>query len=342
MNNMHLEMHDIYGHITQLAEELKSDYEQIRKRASEDGGTAGDRAEESWARILRKLLPKQYDVHTKGRIIDVNDNPSPQIDILVTKPEYPQDFVDKKLFLESGIAAAFECKLTLRPEHLEKELSRCAAVKKLSVPLYGTPYRELYSPIIYGILAHSYSWKNKNSTPYDTIKNKLRLYKSGNSNEWHPRECLDLVTIADLNTWSINKCMGKTFNGEDVIYVYYNDFSSIGTKPPSLSPDGSMIRERIFDGRPVAGVIGLFAALTRKLAFINPSLRSMSEYYNSALQVDNFYMRWPEGLNLLFNKTALTRHVWNAFKSRDVRSETVINAQGEVNTAPFSEWAFPI
>lgn len=98
---------------------------------------------------------------------------SPQVDVLVLQPEYPTQLLDKKMYLVGGILAAFECKTTLKAEHLKKAAEAAAAVKRMLPARKGTPYKELTSPILFGLLAHSHVWKGKGSTPLENIENAL-------------------------------------------------------------------------------------------------------------------------------------------------------------------------
>ena len=188
--------HDLKDFIRQLSDEMAAEYNRIQKRVTEDPGTAGDQGEENWADLLRGWLPRTYEVVTKGRIISQDGRTSRQVDVLVLKSIYPEKLLNKKLYLAAGVAAAFECKTTLKAEHIEKTVKTCAEIKNLYPAREGTPYKELHAPIVYGLLAHSHSWKGPKSTPEDNIRRKL--LESDILHTSHPRECLDLLCIADL------------------------------------------------------------------------------------------------------------------------------------------------
>ena len=151
--------HDLYDFMRQISVEMSAEYERIQKRATEDPGTAGDQGEENWAELLRDWLPRNYEVVTKGRIISQEGLTSPQIDVLVLKNSYPKKMLNKKLYLAAGVAAAFECKTTLKASHIADALETCAKIKGFYPNRTGTPYKELHSPLIYGLLTHSHSWK---------------------------------------------------------------------------------------------------------------------------------------------------------------------------------------
>ena len=54
-------------------------------------------------------------------------------------------------------------------------------------------------PALYGLLAQSHEWKNPHSTPKDNVTEKL--LESDKSYVSHPRECLDLLCVADIDAW---------------------------------------------------------------------------------------------------------------------------------------------
>ena len=119
--------HDLHDYMRQVSGEIQSEYYRIQKRATEDPGTAGDNGEENWAATLRKWLPSNYRVVTKGRLINAKGLCSPQVDVIVLYPWYPEALVQKKEYLEAGVAAAFECKLTLRAKHIDDAMSKATA-----------------------------------------------------------------------------------------------------------------------------------------------------------------------------------------------------------------------
>jgi hypothetical protein len=120
-----MERHDFFKILAGVNEALAGDYKKIRRRSSEDPGTAGDQAEEDWAKIFRNWLPATYPVITKGRILFEDGTSSPQVDVLVLKPSYPLALRHEKYILASGVVAAFECKLTLRKEYASPTLRWC-------------------------------------------------------------------------------------------------------------------------------------------------------------------------------------------------------------------------
>src|SRR5262249_55002567 len=145
----------------------------VQRRVKEDPGTAGDQGEENWASILKKWLAQEYCIVTKGRILGHKGETSPQIDLIVLHPGYPPGLRDKKLYPVGGVTAAFECKLTLRSEHVGETIENCAKIKRLTARRTGTPRLELNSPLLYGLLAHSHSWRAENSTPIENVSRAI-------------------------------------------------------------------------------------------------------------------------------------------------------------------------
>ena len=258
--------HDLHDFMKQLQDRMAAHYKQIQKRAPEDPGTAGDQGEKNWANLLRGWLPRTYEVVTKGRIIGQDGHISPQVDVLVLKSIYPKQLIDEgqKIFLAAGVAAAFECKTTLKAEHIEKAVKTCVKIKNLYPVREATPYKELHAPIVYGLLAHSHSWKGTNSTPEKNIEQKLRV--SDYSHVSHPRLCLDLLCVADLATWTLLK---STFSlpqidGPNVgaITAYIGHTHYHNSKSKHFNPIGTLI-----------------SRLSLRLAWEDPSLRDLADYY---------------------------------------------------------------
>lgn len=268
--------HDLYDFMRQLSDEMAAEYNRIQKRATEDPGTAGDQGEENWAGLLRGWLPRTYEVVTKGRIISQDGRTSPQVDVLVLKDVYPERLLNKKLYLAAGVAAAFECKTTLKAEHIEQAIKTCAEIKNLYPAREGTPYKELHAPIVYGLLAHSHSWKSPNSTPEDNIK--LMLRKSDVLHVAHPRLGLDLLCVADLAAWVLTKI---TLVGPQWIPDYQSTIVS------KFGPDGLALSAHVghtpsHDNQvehftPI-GV--LISKLSQRLAWEDSALRDLADYYS--------------------------------------------------------------
>jgi hypothetical protein len=266
--------HDLYEFMRQISVEMSAEYSRIQMRATEDPGTAGDQGEENWAELLRDWLPRTYEVVTKGRIISNDGTTSPQIDVLVLSGAYPKKLLNKKLYLAAGVAAAFECKTTLKSVHITEAMENCKQIKAMYSHRLGTPYKELHSPIVYGLLAHSHSWKGENATPLENIELKLR--EADALHVAHPRMQLDLLCVADLAAWHSSM---MTFFGPR----QHADWS---TMAPMYGPNGSAssgyigytstYEQQVEQFTPI-GV--LISHLSQKLAWENPSFRDLADYY---------------------------------------------------------------
>ena len=261
--------HDLYEFMRQLSDEMAAEYRRIQMRATEDPGTAGDQGEENWAELLRGWLPRTYEVVTKGRIISADGRTSPQVDVVVLKDVYPEKLLNQKLYLAAGVAAAFECKTTLKASHIEEAVKTCAEIKNLYPVREGTPYKELHAPIVYGLLAHSHSWQGNNSTPADNIARKL--VTSDKLHVKHPREALDFLCVADLGTWVFTKL---TFMKE----VYAHPAFPNGSAQTSHLGYTTSIENQVEYFTPISVLI---FKLLRQLAWENPIWRDLGDYYLS-------------------------------------------------------------
>jgi hypothetical protein len=189
--------HDLHMFVSQVQNDISDEYDRIFRRATEDPGTAGDEAEETWARILRQWLPPAYRVVTKGRIIGATGTSSGQIDILILSPSYPPFLVDRKQYLAPGVVAAFECKLTLKRRDIFTAVEKGAHLKRMLRVEFET-----YPPPICGILAHSHSWRSpKRREIAERISRTLREAEAQHAST--PLEVLDSLCLASLGTWSL-------------------------------------------------------------------------------------------------------------------------------------------
>jgi predicted metal-dependent hydrolase len=91
--------HDIHDFVKSSQRWIEEEYTRIQKRATEDPGTAGDQGEENWAELLRGWLPSYFQIVTKGRILTESGYASPQVDVIVLMPSYPQILKGKKVYM---------------------------------------------------------------------------------------------------------------------------------------------------------------------------------------------------------------------------------------------------
>lgn len=286
--------HDLYDFMQQISREMSSEYERIQKRATEDPGTAGDQGEENWAELLRDWLPRNYEVVTKGRIISQEGETSPQIDVLVLKSSYPKKMLNKKLYLAAGVVAAFECKTTLKASHIADAMKTCAAIKRFYPARTGTPFKELHSPLIYGLLAHSHSWKAEKSTPEENVKEKL--VESDEEFTTHPRQQLDILCVADLATWTsatmtfIGPCQVPDWSSMIEIY------GASGSATSAYIGHSYHHEQQAAQFTPI-GV--LISYLSQKMAWEDPTFRDLADYYritNIAGAGAGQMRKWPASI----------------------------------------------
>ena len=111
--------------------------------------------------VAAPIFPRCY----KGTDSYRNGLCKPQIDVIVLFPSYPRILLDNKFYLSGGVAAAFECKITLTAAHVRDAVETSAALKRSLPKREENPYKELHSGLLYGLLAHSHSWNAANSKP---------------------------------------------------------------------------------------------------------------------------------------------------------------------------------
>ena len=64
----------------------------------------------------------------------------------------------------------------------------------------GALQSELRAPLVYGLLAHSHSWKGESSTP---IANVDAAVMATFEHVTHPSELIDVICVADLAVWTL-------------------------------------------------------------------------------------------------------------------------------------------
>jgi hypothetical protein len=239
------EKHDLSWFLENVSNGLQNEYDRIQTRILQDPGTAGDQGEENWAEILRKWLPSYFTVITKGRILFENGEASPQIDILILSPEYPPILNPTKLYIASGVIAAFECKITLRSEHFEKLFENSAYMKSRYNNYKKNPMSEIKSGLLYGLLAHSHEWKKKNSNPNKNMSDNLVKYASL---EKKIKLLPDIVCVNDLSSSSLNILISKdydikkkTYSNSIYISANYQCQNYFNAKSPYFKPISSFL-----------------------------------------------------------------------------------------------------
>lgn len=313
---------DLFDFFQQASDSMQADYVRISRRSKQDPGTAGDEGEENWAAILREWLPSDYHIVTKGQILFEDGTCSPQVDVIILKPEYPAGLIRKnvKKYFGHCVAAAFECKLTLRPTDLQKVFETCALIKRKITFPHKSPFRELHSPMLYGLLSHKLGRKAKKDTSFDVINKKICEYDLAKIN--HPREMPDFFCIAELGTWVALK---TTFLGprtipcwEQVAHVY-GGRECVST---SYILHQSNSFEQIQHFTPIGAFI---CSLTRKLSWRRPNLQDIARYYAQAKVGGS-----GEGINVRF---------WQPENVYSAEVLSIIQQRGLSNGVSGDEWA---
>lgn len=205
--------HDFFELMDAVRNSLAEDYLRIRARVSVDPGTAGDQVEESWAELLRNWLPAEFPVVTKGRILFADGSSSPQVDILVLLPTYPRGLRKQKYIFAGGVVAAFECKLTVRGEHIRDAFQTSALIKQKAKRSQATPYDELNASPIFGLLAHSHAFRG--AVRSWSLHTAVERYQDRFAE--HPRELIDVICVADAATIPVGKTVlfGKDLSSRE-------------------------------------------------------------------------------------------------------------------------------
>jgi hypothetical protein len=266
--------HDLHDYISQLGLKLDAEYRRIKKYSRDNPATAGDEGEENWAQLLRDWLPPTYSVVTKGHLIDEQGTLSPQIDVIVLKPSYPPSLHNKKKYLLAGVAAAFECKLTLRDRDIGRAVETGVCIKRMSHVRTGTPYRELVAQPLFGLLAHAYSRGRPTGDP-DAAATRIdtSINAADESHVQHPREMIDLVCVANVATWSANK--------EPLSHPEWDFDPDCPRKLASeYMPATLYLKHSSYSSTPAFTPLGMFLTeLLTKLAWEDASLRDIAGYF---------------------------------------------------------------
>jgi hypothetical protein len=194
--------HDLEHLVRQATATMSAEYERMRRLAKEDPGTSGDQGEVNWAELLSKWLPGTFHVVTKGRIISSTGQTSGQVDVLVLSPSYPMGLLSNKLYIAAGVLAAFECKRTLRREHIIRSVRNGVELSRMTRADKCVPHH-----IVYGLLAHSHELASIRNTPAIVLEQALK--KADSQEVTDPRDCLDFVCVPSLGTWSLMRVVGE-------------------------------------------------------------------------------------------------------------------------------------
>ena len=290
---------NLAGFTRRRRDNMAAECNDIQKQLTEHPTNTTNNGEQSWAKLLRGSLPSIYKVVTKGRIISRDGRISQKVDVLVLKRAHSEKVLDKSLYSADCVAAAFDCKTTLSIEHIVRTMKACTEIKGLYPTRVGTPYRELHAPIIYGVLARSYSWKGEGTKPESDIEKVLSA--SDGAYILHPRECLDLLCVANLGTWKTVKVLTPLAlvlhckeqmrsvlrSGFTLQTAYMMAQSAHRNQGSRFTPTGSFIFN-----------------LSRKLAWEDSRLRDMPQYYRG-MRMERLGLGKPRPWNFSFSKAVI-------------------------------------
>jgi len=234
---------------------------------------AGDQAEEDWAEILSNWLPATYPVITKGRILFPDGSSSPQVDLLVLKASYPRGLRNEKYIFAGGVIAAFECKLTLRRKDVDRAFEVATKIKQKALVRVGTPYDELNGTPIFGLLAHSCSFRGKQASW--KLHKLVEKYQTKYAR--HPRELLDIIRVADTATLPISKhvLVGKDLKADEIAQLKDMEASSLISTMYVIHDEDKRSSDIDDTGAILAGLIH---ELTFRMGFEDPSVRDWADH----------------------------------------------------------------
>ena len=273
--------HELFTFMQQDAAEMQSEYDRIRGIAGEDPGTAGDEGEETWANLLRDWLPESYQVVTKGRLLAADGARGPQVDVIVLRPGYPKRLINKKLYLVGGVSAAFECKNTLKPWHLQKSFDQAHKIDALSSTRGATLFAESVPEIFFGMLTHSTAWQSSEAHQKQHIDVALH---DGLAAMPNMRSCPGVVCIADLGCWSI---LRMTYDGPGLMppEVWAARRELTGLPPEGAATVSYMryVEGNAAIGPPPPNAISVaIAAILGRLAHGDATVRPLAQYFFAA------------------------------------------------------------
>lgn len=149
-----------------LEQELLQVQLKLSSESIAHSGTQGDVNEDHFIAMLRRYLPKRYEVD-KGIVIDSVGSTSDQIDAIIYDNQYTPTLLDQhrhRFVPAEAVYAVFEVKPTVNKAHLEYAGGKAMSVRKLkrtSVPIPHAggeyPPKPLF-PIVAGIIAAEVEW----------------------------------------------------------------------------------------------------------------------------------------------------------------------------------------
>jgi hypothetical protein len=235
---------------------MQTEWERLRAEAGDDPQKVGHEGEGIWVDLLSKWLPSSYEVAKRKYILSETDDAphSGETDIVIFSPGYPEALRERAEVLAGGVAAAFYSRLTLDADSIRDATKRAVDTRRRLEQRYDTVRGEMLGPFPVGLLSPSHCWKGARSTPFENVTNAFVARDDELVN--HPRECLDLICVADLATW----------------YTVRNPWMQVGDQGPRCLTSAMSAHPEL-SPTPIAGFV---MHLLRRLSYADPSLRPMA------------------------------------------------------------------
>ena len=289
---------DLIDFMLSLQKQMGDEYERISKRAKNNASHAGNEGELNWEKILSNWLPSDYHIVTKVKLMNEIGEMSPEVDIAVLRPFYPKALLEKKLILTAGVVAAFEVKNTLKAHHIKECFEKSVKIRgllKQPLPIYKSHLfkgyeSELYSPIIYGILAHSHSWKGKKSKPLDIINDKI--CECDLQYVTKPNEQLDIICVSDLALWSSLKRPLRMEAKEGINNISW--LPGPQTAYALLDADSHKKLSTSYPAQNFTPIGAMLCKLIDKLASTDERLNELSTYFKQVGLAPAQLFRWRQ------------------------------------------------
>jgi hypothetical protein len=162
----------------------------------------------------------------------------------------------------------------LTATHVRKAVETSAELKRNLPNRTGSPYKELNSTVIYGLLNHSHTWKGGKSNPLNNVERAL--VHADKTFVQHPVECIDFITTSDLATWHSVKMTYLSPRLPDYDKKLADIYGPNGSASTSYVCHSIADKNQIDYFRPL-GV--LLSGLFGKLAWIFPDMRQLDYYF---------------------------------------------------------------
>ncbi len=153
------------GALRQEQKGLENDLDRAIGGITHDG-IMGSVGEQCWIKMLKKYLPRRYEVNS-AIIIDSEGHTSEQIDVVIYDPQYTPTLLAQEHHFyvpAEAVYAVFDAKQKINKQLLNAAAQKAESVRKLkrtSVPIVHSdgmrPAKEPFE-IIAGILARSVEW----------------------------------------------------------------------------------------------------------------------------------------------------------------------------------------